>query len=241
MPIATIIQPSMLLCYFMCLVLMSCVDSAVPLSSSLDSPPTTANLVDLLRMANFGDTQFENFDKRRSRELFGKRSLGVDGGGYERSSRRSHELFGKRSDPVMMQEEQENEQPIIDKLREASAFLNQEENSRDGNALNFLVFSGYPSHFPNSKLLINKLQQRIMASSPVNTVEELQPKVVLKRRNRELFGKRSTIAPGAPLEELSDIDESQLNALLSFLSVANKHQQTRQRRARRGELFGRRR
>jgi len=209
----------------------------------------TRSLMELMRMANAG-SEFENFDKRRSRELFGKRSAAGVEGGYDRFSRRSHELFGKRSDPEMAIHEEEDNEPAAffdaEKFSELPSVIEQEEangqsaHGKDSAVVNFLVISGYPSHFANSKQLIQKLRERALTLK--NQEENDQPTKMIKRRNRELFGKRSTIAPGPPmdesdLEESSKLSESQLSALISFLNAA-KHQQPRQRRARGGELFG---
>ncbi|KAI1729894.1 hypothetical protein Ddc_02562 [Ditylenchus destructor] len=203
------------------------------------------NLADIISVANAG-AEFENLEKRRNRELFGKRSSASLEGGYDRYSRRSHELFGKRSDPEMiLRELQEDEsEPIAsnaERIAEVSSLLDDDNSKTKGAVMNFLIFSGYPSHFPNSQQLIEKLREN--ASALKHESSDQQTKVVLKRRNRELFGKRSTIAPGPPtddleMEDTEKLTESQLNALISFLA-ANKHQQPRQRRARSGELFGR--
>jgi len=212
------------------------------------SPAGARSLMELMRMANAG-SEFENFEKRRSRELFGKRSAPGVEGGYDRFSRRSHELFGKRSDPEMAIREEEDSDPAAffdaEKFAELPSVLEQDEEAsgqrgKDSAIVNFLIISGYPSHFANSKQLIQKLRERALMLK--NQESNDQPTKMIKRRNRELFGKRSTIAPGAPLDE-ADLDESnklsesQLNALISFLNAA-KHQQPRQRRARGGELFG---
>ncbi|KAI1717214.1 hypothetical protein DdX_06949 [Ditylenchus destructor] len=205
------------------------------------------NLADIISASNAG-VEFENLEKRRNRELFGKRSSASLEGGYDRYSRRSHELFGKRTDPEMiLRELQEDESepiatlPNAERIAEVSSLLDDDNSKTKGAVMNFLIFSGYPSHFPNSQQLIEKLREN--ASTQKHETSDQQPKVVFKRRNRELFGKRSTIAPGPPaddleMEDAEKLTESQLSALISFLA-ANKHQQPRQRRARSGELFGR--
>jgi len=156
-------------------------------------------------------------EKRRSNELFGKRT----DQSYDRPIRRGHELFGKRS--VFPAPPQEQIPPA------------------------YIVVSGFPDYIPASlsskaRLFLERLSRRYQSgalklssyaqqkeSHEEDLNSEKVEKVVLKRRGRELFGKRSAPAVTSEWEE----GEPELQALIDALIVKQ-----RPRRARGGELFG---
>uniref|UniRef100_A0A914GYS1 Uncharacterized protein n=1 Tax=Globodera rostochiensis TaxID=31243 RepID=A0A914GYS1_GLORO len=58
---------------------------------------------------DFPSDRLEAFQKRKARELFGKRSSPPAAVPYERHSRRTRELFGKRADPFA----ESNDEPLM--------------------------------------------------------------------------------------------------------------------------------
>jgi len=109
-----------------------------------------------------GNTNGGSMEKRRSRELLGKRSAAT----YGRQSR-SRELFGKRST-----------EPAIDQEDNAGMLLVAGFPSEFG-----------PS---SRQALIQRLLRRQREAEEFTEPESLdEPTVMRKRRNRELLGKRS--------------------------------------------------
>jgi len=184
---------------------------AVPVVLALDEAGNTGEFD--------GSDGLLELEKRRSNELFGKRAEVP----YDRPIRRGHELFGKRSPLPPLPQSPEQIPP------------------------SYIVLSGFPDDFPASlsskaRLFLERLRRRYQsgalrmssyAQQRENSEEDLNSerpeKVVLKRRGRELFGKRSA----APALSEWEGDEPELQALLDALIVKQ-----RPRRARGGELFG---